>query len=213
MAQGPVSDGVLHVTLRCACHGGGCAQRVAMPRAASRRDRWAIKASAGAVCVLLAGDLRPSWPPRGRVLQVAVTDALLVWILAEGRVRDVARTQEGQLPNLSVVEGASFALLGRGPASLRAWLYRIATNRCLNALRDRKSRPAPVISATAGLRARAVATHQRGRGGPSKQPRLSCPRDSGWWWRRADTPRGRGGGPREDQVVRDLCQLLPAMGA
>src|ERR1700720_4792058 len=31
-------------------------------------------------------------------------------------------------------------------ASLRGWLYRIATNRCLNALRDRKLRPQEVPS-------------------------------------------------------------------
>ena len=34
-----------------------------------------------------------------------------------------------------------------GRASLRAWLYRIATNRCLNALRDRRRRPQEVPSA------------------------------------------------------------------
>jgi RNA polymerase sigma-70 factor (ECF subfamily) len=33
-----------------------------------------------------------------------------------------------------------------GRASLRTWLYRIATNRCLNALRDRKRRPKEVPS-------------------------------------------------------------------
>jgi RNA polymerase sigma-70 factor (ECF subfamily) len=33
-----------------------------------------------------------------------------------------------------------------GRASIRAWLYRVATNRCLNALRDRKRRPQEVPS-------------------------------------------------------------------
>ena len=31
-----------------------------------------------------------------------------------------------------------------GRSSLRTWLYRIATNRCLNAIRDQKRRPPPV---------------------------------------------------------------------
>jgi RNA polymerase sigma-70 factor (ECF subfamily) len=43
---------------------------------------------------------------------------------------------------------AAWRGLGRfeGRASLRAWLYRIATNRCLNALRHRKRRPQEVSS-------------------------------------------------------------------
>src|SRR5881409_1426678 len=32
-----------------------------------------------------------------------------------------------------------------GRASLRSWLYKIATNRCLNALRASSRRPAPLI--------------------------------------------------------------------
>jgi RNA polymerase sigma-70 factor (TIGR02960 family) len=38
----------------------------------------------------------------------------------------------------------------RGQASVRTWLYRIATNRCLNALRDRDRRPAPATLPSSG---------------------------------------------------------------
>ena len=38
----------------------------------------------------------------------------------------------------------------RGQASVRTWLYRIATNRCLNALRDRERRPAAVTMPASG---------------------------------------------------------------
>jgi len=39
----------------------------------------------------------------------------------------------------------------RGNASVRTWLYRIATNRCLNALRDAERRPPPAAPPPAGL--------------------------------------------------------------
>jgi RNA polymerase sigma-70 factor (ECF subfamily) len=40
-----------------------------------------------------------------------------------------------------------------GRSSLRGWLYSIATNRCLNALRDRSRRPQPVVGGAAADRA------------------------------------------------------------
>jgi len=39
----------------------------------------------------------------------------------------------------------------RGNASVRTWLYRIATNRCLNALRDAERRPRPAAPPSSGL--------------------------------------------------------------
>ena len=38
----------------------------------------------------------------------------------------------------------------RGSASVRTWLYRIATNRCLNALRDAERRPAAAVPPSSG---------------------------------------------------------------
>jgi RNA polymerase sigma-70 factor (TIGR02960 family) len=39
----------------------------------------------------------------------------------------------------------------RGKASVRTWLYRIATNRCLNALRDAERRPLPAAPPSSGF--------------------------------------------------------------
>jgi RNA polymerase sigma-70 factor (ECF subfamily) len=39
----------------------------------------------------------------------------------------------------------------QGRSSIRTWLYRIATNRCLNAVRDRERRPRPAVTTTKQL--------------------------------------------------------------
>ena len=60
-------------------------------------------------------------------------------------------------------------------ASLRTWLYRIATNRCLNLLRDRKRRPQEVPSMAAATHADPV-----GRADVARPvPRRAARRDRG----------------------------------
>src|SRR5262249_45043170 len=50
--------------------------------------------------------------------EVAVPDALFVRALAERGVSDIAGMQEGQLPNLRMIQGATLALLRRRAAGV-----------------------------------------------------------------------------------------------